>query len=122
MYRELTEEVGLIAEDVEIVASTRGWLRYRLPKRLVRRHSKPICIGQKQVWFMLKLVADESKVRFDCSDKPEFDGWRWVDYWEPVEHVVHFKRSVYARALKEFAPIFGHDTQDFYDLRRRFER
>ena len=110
MYRELTEEIGLFAEHVEVIAKTRGWLRYRLPQRFIRRHSKPICIGQKQVWFILKLVADESCVRFDLTDHPEFDSWRWVDYWWPTREVVHFKRGVYIRVLREFAPLLGHEV------------
>ena len=103
LYRELEEEVGLRPEHVEIIGSTRNWLRYRLPKRYIRRHSQPLCIGQKQKWFMLQLVADESCVRFDASAKPEFDGYRWVDYWHPISEVVFFKRHVYRRALDELA-------------------
>jgi len=102
MYRELQEEIGLCIDDVAIVARTRGWLRYRLPKRLVRHYSNPVCIGQKQIWFMLNLVGDENKVRFDLTENPEFDFWRWIDYWSPLKEVVAFKRNVYKRALKEF--------------------
>lgn len=101
MYRELKEEVGLTPEDVEVVACTRGWLRYRLPKRMIRYHSKPLCIGQKQKWFLLRLVSPEDRVRFDQSGKPEFDGWRWVSYWYPLGQVISFKREVYRSALKE---------------------
>lgn len=111
MYRELMEEVGLQAADVEVIASTRGWLRYRLPRRLVRRDSRPTCIGQKQVWFMLRLLADDSHVRFDATNHPEFDSFRWVDYWLPAQEVVHFKRGVYNRALREFAPLLGHASE-----------
>lgn len=103
LFRELQEEVGLMQQHVRIVGATRGWLRYRLPKRFVRRHRRPLCIGQKQKWFLLRLEAPESCVRFDSTDHPEFDGWRWVDYWHPVEEVVFFKRDVYRRALKELA-------------------
>ena len=105
LYRELHEEIGLLPADVEIVASTRGWLRYKLPKRFVRQHCKPVCIGQKQRWFMLRLVGDTSHVRFDLSDRPEFEEWRWIDYWDPIEQIVFFKRRVYELALSEFAPI-----------------
>ncbi len=112
MYRELTEEVGLSAEHVEIMGATRGWLRYRLPKRLIRHNSKPVCIGQKQVWFMLRLLAEESEVRFDTTPIPEFDHWRWIDYWRPVNDVVHFKRDVYSRALQELAHLLGVDKQE----------
>ncbi len=51
MYRELFEEVGLSRKDVRILASTRNWLRYKLPKRLVRWDTKPVCIGQNKNGF-----------------------------------------------------------------------
>lgn len=105
MYRELHEETGLRPEDVEIVGCTSGWLHYRLPKHMIRRNSSPVCIGQKQRWFLLHLVSDDSRFDLRCTEKPEFDGWRWVDYWEPTREVVYFKRNVYKRALKELAPV-----------------
>ncbi|MCK9563658.1 MAG: RNA pyrophosphohydrolase [Bacteroidales bacterium] len=105
LYRELFEEVGLVREDVQLLAQTRGWLRYRLPRRFVRRNSHPVCIGQKQKWFLLQLTTDPAKIRFDCCDKPEFDSWRWVNYWFPVGQIVDFKREVYRRALKELASV-----------------
>jgi putative (di)nucleoside polyphosphate hydrolase len=104
MYRELHEEVGLVAADVQVLGSTDDWIRYRLPDRYVRRDSKPLCIGQKQRWFMLRLLGPESQLRFDRSDTPEFDRWRWVDFWRPVNEVIYFKRRVYARALHELGP------------------
>ncbi|RKF20941.1 RNA pyrophosphohydrolase [Alginatibacterium sediminis] len=103
MYRELHEEVGLLPKDVKILASTRHWLRYKLPKRLIRWDSAPVCIGQKQKWFLLSLEGEESNIRFDRCGHPEFDDWRWVSYWYPVRQVVSFKRDVYRRAMKEFA-------------------
>lgn len=105
LYRELNEELGLRPEHVSVVGCTRTWLRYRLPKRYIRRRGHPLCIGQKQKWFMLRLEAEESRVRVDAGGIPEFDGWRWVDYWHPVREVVFFKRDVYRRALKELAPF-----------------
>lgn len=101
MYRELWEEVGLNQPDVEIMASTSSWLRYKLPKRMVRRYSQPMCIGQKQKWFLLRLLGDESCFKLDVSHKPEFDAWRWVNYWYPVDHVVYFKKRVYRCALQQ---------------------
>ncbi|ABC32635.1 NTP pyrophosphohydrolase including oxidative damage repair enzyme [Hahella chejuensis KCTC 2396] len=105
LFRELKEEVGLPPEAVEIVAGTRGWLRYRLPKKMIRYDSHPVCVGQKQKWFMLQLLADESEICTNYTDKPEFDGWRWVSYWYPLGQVVSFKREVYRRAMREFAPV-----------------
>ena len=97
LYRELREEIGLEREDVAMLGSTIGWLRYRLPRQYVRDR----CIGQKQRWFLLQLTADESKLRFDLTHQPEFDRWRWTDYWTPVREVVYFKRRVYVRALHD---------------------
>ena len=101
LLRELNEEVGLEPHDVEIIACTDNWLRYRLPRHLIRQNSHPVCIGQKQKWFLLRLVSDTEKIRFDVSEKPEFDHWRWVSYWYPVKKVVSFKRKVYRKALGE---------------------
>ena len=104
MFRELEEEVGLSDNDVDVLGVTRDWLRYRLPPKYVRRHSKPLCIGQKQRWFMLRLTTSADNVRFDCSERPEFDRARWVEFWRPVNEVIYFKRRVYARALHELGP------------------
>lgn len=109
MFRELEEEIGLTRRDVRVLGTTRGWLRYRLPPRYVRRHSAPLCIGQKQRWFLLRLEADEGRVRFDCCDRPEFDRWCWVDWWRPVEDVIYFKRRVYLRALRELGNLVFPD-------------
>ncbi len=120
MYRELGEEVGLQPRDVDILGCTRGWLRYRLPRRLIRQNSRPTCIGQKQIWFMLRMTGMESAVRFDLTEEPEFDHWRWVDYWYPLRAVVPFKRSVYYQALSELAPLlFEPDDIPALPPRRR---
>lgn len=111
MFRELEEEIGLESHHVDILGYTRGWLRYRLPERFIRRRQQPLCVGQKQVWFMLKLVSEERFVRLDLSDKPEFDNWRWVDYWHPLSEVVPFKRTVYRKALHELAPLLFPDGE-----------
>ena len=101
LFRELREEVGLEPADVEVIAATRSWLRYRLPRQYVRRRSRPLCIGQKQRWFLLRMLGGEERLRFDVTLQPEFDSWRWVDYWSPVREVIYFKRPVYVRALEE---------------------
>ena len=105
MFRELKEEIGLNPEDVTILASSRRWLRYRLPYRLVRHYTKPICIGQKQKWFLLKLIGPENHINLHTNSNPEFDDWSWVSYWHPLKQVVAFKRRVYVLALKEFSKI-----------------
>ena len=101
MYRELREEIGLEPADVELLGVTADWLQYRLPGKYIRRNSKPLCIGQKQRWFMLRLETSAEKLRFDLGEQPEFDRVRWVNFWRPVNEVIYFKRRVYARALYE---------------------
>lgn len=112
MFRELHEETGLTPATVKILGQTRGWLRYRLPKRLLRHDTQPLCIGQKQKWFMLRLVAGEDAVFFNTTDHPEFDHWQWVNYWYPLRHVVSFKREVYRRALRELLPLAHGQVRD----------
>ncbi len=112
LFRELGEELGLRREHVQILGVTTGWLRYRLPARYMRRTRGRVCIGQKQKWFVLRLTSDENEVRVDATHKPEFDGWRWVDYWHPLSEVVEFKREVYRRALNELAPLLGLEPRE----------
>jgi len=105
MYRELGEEIGLRRGDVDVLSCTQDWLRYRLPRKYIRHGRKPVCIGQKQIWYLLRLLSADDHVRLDASNHPEFDRWCWVDYWYPLKQVVHFKRWVYRHALEEFAPL-----------------
>lgn len=111
LYRELYEEIGLPPEAVEVLGVTRGWLRYRLPRRYVRRDQKPACIGQKQKWYLLRLLAGDDAVQLDMNGKPEFDHWQWVSYWYPLNQVITFKREVYRRAMKELALPLGRHTE-----------
>jgi putative (di)nucleoside polyphosphate hydrolase len=105
MFRELKEELGLKQTDIQYIFSTPKWLYYRLPRQYRRFHSKPHCVGQKQKWFLLRLLSDESCIKLNEMPYPEFDYWRWVDYWYPVEHVIDFKRNVYKKMLTFFAPV-----------------
>ncbi len=105
LFRELDEEIGLAADAAELIGQTSHWLRYRLPKRYVRRNQQPLCIGQKQRWFLLRLRRSDAQFDFTHTAEPEFDAGRWAPYWEPVKEVIYFKRPVYARALAELAPL-----------------
>jgi putative (di)nucleoside polyphosphate hydrolase len=110
MYRELNEETGLAPNHVELLGATPGWLRYRLPRRYQRHYSKPLCIGQKQVWFLLRFLADDSVFSLNLSDEPEFTRFQWVDFWYPVDNVITFKRSVYRQALSLLEPMAQTET------------
>jgi putative (di)nucleoside polyphosphate hydrolase len=103
MFRELHEEVGLLPEHVQIIARTRDWLRYEVPDHFIRRESRGHYRGQKQIWFLLKLLGRDSDMNLRATDHPEFDAWRWNDYWVPLDVVIEFKRGVYEMALTELA-------------------
>jgi putative (di)nucleoside polyphosphate hydrolase len=119
MYRELHEEIGLEKNDVEVLGSTKRWLKYRLPKQYLRHGSEPLVIGQKQKWYLLKLVSSEQKVKLDLSDSPEFDSWRWIDFHEPESLVIFFKRQVYVQALKELEPLLTRSRRSPYGMKRK---
>jgi len=112
LFRELREETGLEHTHVQIIARTRYWLKYRLPEKYIRRNSHPLCIGQKQIWYLLKLVGDEANVILDRHNKPEFDDWQWVGYWEPLKSVVYFKRKVYRKAMMELGAFLMLNSVD----------
>lgn len=103
MLRELNEEIGLLPEHVRIVARTKDWLRYEVPDRFVRRESRGFYRGQKQIWFLLQLLGQDSDMNLHTTEHPEFDAWRWSDYWVPLNVVIDFKRDVYKDALKELS-------------------
>lgn len=115
MYRELLEEVGLQPHHVKILGRTREWLRYEVPLHWVRREWRGSYKGQKQIWFLLKLIGHDSDIRLRATRHPEFDGWRWSNYWEPIDSVIDFKRDVYLHALNELARFIKNlDTHDQY--------
>ena len=101
-YRELREETGI--KNVELIKELDGFTTYKLPTNLLGIIWKGKYKGQKQKWFLLRLKCREEDVDVLHSGHPEFDGWRWVSYWYPVRQVVSFKRDVYRRVMKEFAP------------------
>lgn len=112
MYRELEEELGLTAGDVECLAESQQWLSYTLPHEFRRYYSRPLCIGQKQKWFLLRLKSTVDAIRLDAVKEQEFDQWRWVTYWEPLTEVIAFKQEVYREVLGEFATLLGIDPME----------
>ncbi|MGL4667172.1 MAG: RNA pyrophosphohydrolase [Saezia sp.] len=105
MLRELNEEIGLLPHHVRIIARTRDWLHYEVPDRYVRFEARGVYRGQKQLWFLLQLLAQDSDIDLRSTDHPEFDAWRWSEYWVPLNGVIEFKRDVYRNALNELAPF-----------------
>ena len=111
MYRELLEEVGLVAEYVRVLGRTRDWMRYDVPQHWIKREWRGSYRGQKQIWYLLRLTGRDSDMNLRASEKPEFDAWRWHDYWVPLEAVIDFKREVYRQALIELHRYLSADRR-----------
>ena len=125
MFRELHEEVGLLPQHVQVLARTRDWLRYEVPDRFIRRDARGHYKGQKQIWFLLQLVGHDWDLNLRATDHPEFDAWRWNEYWVPLDVVVEFKRGVYEMALTElsrYVPRFDGRQDLRNDHRSRYLR
>ncbi|RTL29193.1 MAG: RNA pyrophosphohydrolase [Burkholderiales bacterium] len=115
MFRELHEEVGLLPDHVRIIARTRDWLRYEVPQHFIRKDARGHYKGQKQIWFLLQLTGRDCDMNLRATSHPEFDAWRWHEYWVPLDAVIEFKRGVYEMALSELARFLpkpqGHQNR-----------
>ena len=109
LYRELQEETGLTANDVVVLGKTHDWLKYDIPESFMRKDRDEACIGQKQLWFLLKLCKEEFELNIKGAESSEFDDYQWVHYWYPSEHVIDFKKDVYTRALRELESFLTQD-------------
>ena len=120
MYRELQEETGLLPAHVRILGRTREWLRYEVPHAWIKREIRGQYRGQKQIWFLLRMVGRDCDVHLRASEHPEFDAWRWHDYWIPLDAVIEFKREVYGQALNELSRLlFVQKSEGTRYLRQR---
>ena len=119
MFRELHEEVGLLPEHVQILARTRDWLRYEVPDHFIRKDARGHYKGQKQIWFLLRLMGRDTDMNLRATDHPEFDAWRWNEYWVPLDVVIEFKRDVYQRALQELSRFLTWPSNGGHSHERR---
>jgi len=110
MYRELLEEIGLTKNDTELLSESSHWYEYKIPKKHLRKskQGKPFVIGQKQKWFLLKLMGSDETISLTYNSKfQEFDSWKWVDPAIPARQVIGFKQQVYEQVLTEFQTFFN---------------
>lgn len=109
--QELHEETGLLPEHVKIIGRTRDWLRYEVPDKFIKREVRGHYRGQKQIWFLLRMVGRDCDICLRATDHPEFDAWRWNEYWVPLDAVIEFKRDVYQLALTELSRFLRRPAQ-----------
>lgn len=111
MFRELREETGLDSAHVKIIGRTKKWLYYDVPHKFIKKEWKNNYKGQKQIWFLLKLIVNDENINLlNKLGKTEFDDWKWQEFVLPASKVVDFKKNVYRKALLELAPyIFSKE-------------
>lgn len=102
--RELTEEIGLLPEHVEIIGQSADWLPYDLPHDLVPKLWKGRFRGQSQKWLHLRLIGPQSAINI-ATPEPEFATWQWMPAPALLASIVPFKRDLYATILREFSHI-----------------
>ena len=107
--RELYEEVGIKSKSVKLIKSLDNWLKYDVPKnsrrrKLIDRNFK----GQKQKWFLFKLKEDV-EISFENDPDNEFDDFKWVSYWYPLNVIISFKEKVYREALNKLKCSFFNE-------------
>ena len=103
-YRELSEETSITENDVELLAVSRDWFRYDLPKELVSKLWNGLYRGQKQKWFLMRFIGNDDDINLN-TEIPEFSCWRWSTRQQLIESIVPFKKDLYRAVLKEFQPL-----------------
>ena len=104
--RELTEETGVSADLVEVMAETPDWITYELPPEILGRIWKGKYGGQKQKWFALRFLGSDSAVQI-ATEHPEFDRWQWMRAADLVDSIVPFKRALYVQVFNDFRDILS---------------
>jgi putative (di)nucleoside polyphosphate hydrolase len=103
-YRELSEETSITENDVELLAVSRDWFRYDLPKELVSKLWNGLYRGQKQKWFLMRFIGNDDDINLN-TEIPEFSCWRWSTRQQLIDSIVPFKKDLYRAVVKEFQPF-----------------
>jgi len=108
--RELHEETGITS--AEIISETAEWHHYDFPPAFATRAWGGRYRGQKQKWFAMRFLGDDSEIDISSHDpelQPEFGRWRWSAKDDLIGNVVDFKRGIYNAVLTEFDPLIVPD-------------
>jgi len=101
-YRELKEEIG--TDNATIVATIEDWLYYDIPPELGQKLWKGKWKGQRQRWFAMRFLGDDSEINIETED-PEFSDWQWAELDVLPDLIVPFKRDLYAEVVRRFRPL-----------------
>lgn len=104
MKRELYEETSV--KNIEIIKEIEKEYEYELPKNLIGIIWKGKFRGQKQKWFIVKFMGNESEININTLHA-EFIEWKWIDAEMLPEIIVEFKKNLYLNLLKEIKLIIG---------------
>jgi putative (di)nucleoside polyphosphate hydrolase len=105
-FRELYEETGIPAHLAEIVAVSPEPLDYDLPPELAGKMWKGRYRGQRQTWYLMRFLGEDSDVAID-TEHPEFRAWKWAEPAELPAMIVPFKKALYEEVLRVFADHLG---------------
>ena len=109
--RELKEEIG--TANVEVLAESRGWLRYELPASFACQGRHGSWRGQQQKWFAMLFRGEDTEINLDLghpAEKPEFLAWQWAPAARVAELIIAFKRPLYREVLGEFGRLGPGDA------------
>ena len=102
MLRELHEETGIPGVAIKVLKKSPGHFYYNLPYKLQKKFWGGKYLGQKQRWYLLEFVGDESVINLQ-GETPEFSEWKWIEKDKLISAIVGFKRGLYRDVIKEFA-------------------
>lgn len=105
--RELEEEIGVT--EVEVIAESSTWYSYRLPDHMRTSVWDGQYIGQKQKWFVMKFIGQDSSINIQTLH-PEFNAWKWVNFESIPQLIVPFKRKLYQDLVSEFTPVIARGS------------
>jgi len=89
---------------VKLIKEIEGSFTYILPDRLIGIIWKGKFKGQKQKWFVMRFVGNESEINIKTKH-PEFLDWKWIDLEDLTKIAVNFKLEVYRQIKSEIKKI-----------------
>tara|TARA_B100001989_G_C24486445_1_gene437218 strand:+ start:10 stop:477 length:468 start_codon:yes stop_codon:yes gene_type:complete len=104
MKRELREETSITR--IKVLKEIQNWLEYELPPNLLGKIWKGKFRGQKQKWFIVRFIGNDSEIDLN-TQYPEFIEWKWIDYNLLPEVIVEFKKEVYKKLKIELRNFFN---------------